>query len=127
MEELKAAGVIFMPISEALREHPDLVRQYLGSVVPATDNYFATLNQAVFSDGSFVYIPPGDALPHGLVHLLPHQREEHRAVRAGSVVMRRPRFSFIMAVPMTDRGQHGLDLYKSLRLPLQPISPACSR
>ena len=62
-EELKAAGVIFMPISEALREHPELVKQYLGSVVPATDNYFATLNQAVFSDGSFVYIPPGVRCP----------------------------------------------------------------
>ncbi len=62
-EELKAAGVIFMPISEALREHPDLVKQYLGSVVPATDNYYATLNQAVFSDGSFVYIPPGVRCP----------------------------------------------------------------
>ncbi|MCG5235168.1 Fe-S cluster assembly protein SufB [Xanthobacter oligotrophicus] len=62
-EELKAAGVIFMPISEALREHPDLVKQYLGSVVPPTDNYFATLNQAVFSDGSFVYIPPGVRCP----------------------------------------------------------------
>ena len=56
-EELKKAGVIFMPISEALREHPDLVRQYLGSVVPVSDNFFATLNSAVFSDGSFVYVP----------------------------------------------------------------------
>ncbi|WP_454915151.1 Fe-S cluster assembly protein SufB [Xanthobacter sediminis] len=62
-EELKAAGVIFMPISEALREHPDLVRKYLGTVVPATDNFYATLNSAVFSDGSFVYIPPGVRCP----------------------------------------------------------------
>jgi Fe-S cluster assembly protein SufB len=62
-EELKKAGVIFMPISEALREHPDLVRQYLGTVVPVTDNYFATLNSAVFSDGSFVYVPPGVRCP----------------------------------------------------------------
>src|SRR5882724_11606985 len=58
-EELKRAGVIFMPISEALREHPELVRKYLGSVVPVSDNFFATLNSAVFSDGSFVYVPPG--------------------------------------------------------------------
>src|SRR5262245_49978463 len=58
-EELKKAGVIFMPISEALREHPELVKQYLGSVVPVSDNFFATLNSAVFSDGSFVYVPPG--------------------------------------------------------------------
>src|SRR5581483_8830055 len=62
-EELKKAGVIFMPISQALKEHPDLVRQYLGTVVPATDNFFATLNSAVFSDGSFVYVPPGVRCP----------------------------------------------------------------
>jgi len=62
-EELKKAGVIFMPISEAIREHPDLVRQYLGTVVPVTDNFFATLNTAVFTDGSFVYIPPGVRCP----------------------------------------------------------------
>ncbi len=62
-EELKKAGVIFMPISEAIREYPDLVRQYLGSVVPVTDNFFATLNSAVFTDGSFVYVPLGVRCP----------------------------------------------------------------
>src|SRR4051795_13403789 len=62
-EELKKSGVIFMPISEALREHPDLVKKYLGTVVPVTDNFFATLNSAVFSDGSFVYMPPGVRCP----------------------------------------------------------------
>ena len=61
--ELAKVGVIFMPISEALREHPELVRKYLGSVVPVSDNYFAALNSAVFSDGSFVYIPPGVKCP----------------------------------------------------------------
>jgi Fe-S cluster assembly protein SufB len=61
--ELSKAGVIFMPISEAIREYPDLVRQYLGTVVPVTDNFFATLNSAVFTDGSFVYIPPGVRCP----------------------------------------------------------------
>jgi Fe-S cluster assembly protein SufB len=61
--ELKKAGVIFMPISEALREHPELVKKYLGTVVPITDNFFATLNSAVFSDGSFVYVPPGVRCP----------------------------------------------------------------
>ena len=61
--ELAKVGVIFMPISEALREHPELVRKYLGSVVPVSDNYFAALNSAVFSDGSFVYIPPGVRCP----------------------------------------------------------------
>jgi Fe-S cluster assembly protein SufB len=62
-EELRKAGVIFMPISEAIREHPELVRKYLGSVVPITDNFFATLNSAVFSDGSFVYVPKGVRCP----------------------------------------------------------------
>ena len=62
-EELKKAGVIFCSISEAIREYPDLVKKYLGSVVPPTDNFYATLNSAVFSDGSFVYIPPGVTCP----------------------------------------------------------------
>ena len=62
-EELKKAGVIFMPISEAIREHPELVKKYLGTVVPTSDNFFATLNSAVFSDGSFVYVPPGVRCP----------------------------------------------------------------
>ena len=57
------AGVIFCPISEAVREHPELVRQYLGSVVPAGDNFFAALNSAVFTDGSFAFIPKGVRCP----------------------------------------------------------------
>jgi Fe-S cluster assembly protein SufB len=61
--ELAKAGVIFMPISEAVHKHPELVRKYLGSVVPVTDNFYATLNSAVFSDGSFVYIPKGVRCP----------------------------------------------------------------
>jgi len=61
--ELAKAGVIFMSISEAIRERPDLVKQYLGSVVPVTDNFFATLNSAVFSDGTFVYVPKGVRCP----------------------------------------------------------------
>ena len=62
-KELAKAGVIFCPISEAVQTHPDLVRKYLGSVVPTSDNFFATLNSAVFSDGSFVYVPPGVRRP----------------------------------------------------------------
>jgi len=58
-EELGKAGVIFCSISEAVKNHPELVKKYLGSVVPATDNFYATLNSAVFSDGSFVYVPEG--------------------------------------------------------------------
>ena len=61
--ELAKAGVIFMSISEAVREHPDLVRKYLGTVVPTSDNFFATLNSAVFSDGTFVYVPEGVRCP----------------------------------------------------------------
>jgi len=61
--KLKKAGVIFCPISEAVRDYPELVQQYLGSVVPPADNYFAALNSAVFTDGSFVFIPKGVRCP----------------------------------------------------------------
>ncbi|MFZ2101107.1 MAG: Fe-S cluster assembly protein SufB [Oricola sp.] len=61
--ELAKAGVIFMSISEAIREHPDLVRKYLASVVPVSDNYYSALNCAVFTDGSFVYVPKGVRCP----------------------------------------------------------------
>ncbi|MBI2071984.1 MAG: Fe-S cluster assembly protein SufB [Gemmatimonadetes bacterium] len=62
-QTLAQAGVIFLPISEAIREHPDLVRKWLGSVVPYNDNFFAALNSAVFTDGSFAYIPKGVRCP----------------------------------------------------------------
>ena len=62
-DELAKAGVIFCSISEAIQEHPELVKKYLGSVVPPSDNFYATLNSAVFSDGSFVYVPPGVRCP----------------------------------------------------------------
>ena len=62
-EELKKHGIIFCPISEAIKDHPELVKEYLGSVVPYSDNYYATLNSAVFTDGSFVYIPKGVRCP----------------------------------------------------------------
>jgi len=62
-EKLSELGIVFCSMSEAIREHPDLVRQYLGSVVPYSDNYYATLNSAVFSDGSFVYVPKGVRCP----------------------------------------------------------------
>src|SRR5512144_2965355 len=62
-EKLASVGIIFMSFSEAVREHPDLVKKYLGSVVPYTDNFFAALNSAVFSDGSFVYVPKGVRCP----------------------------------------------------------------
>ena len=62
-KQLKEMGIIFCPMSEAVKEHPDLVKQYLGSVVPTTDNFYAALNSAVFSDGSFCYIPKGVRCP----------------------------------------------------------------
>jgi len=62
-EKLNEAGVIFCPISEAIRDHGELVRKYLGTVVPVSDNFFATLNSAVFSDGTFVYVPKGVRCP----------------------------------------------------------------
>src|SRR5712692_1331158 len=62
-EKLGEMGIIFSSFSEAVREHPELVRQYLGSVVPYSDNFYATLNSAVFSDGSFVYVPKGVRCP----------------------------------------------------------------
>ncbi|HWY62548.1 MAG TPA: Fe-S cluster assembly protein SufB [Rhizomicrobium sp.] len=62
-EKLNEVGVIFCPISEAIRDYPEMVRKYLGTVVPVTDNFFATLNSAVFSDGTFVYVPKGVRCP----------------------------------------------------------------
>ena len=62
-EELTKQGIIFCPISEAIQNHPDLVKKYLGSVIPTSDHFFATLNSAVFTDGSFVYIPEGVRCP----------------------------------------------------------------
>src|SRR6267154_629308 len=62
-DRLAAAGVIFCPISEAVQTHPELIEQYLGSVVPASDNFFAALNSAAFTDGSFVYVPKGVRCP----------------------------------------------------------------
>ncbi len=62
-DKLTEKGIIFCPISEAIQKHPDLVKKYLGSVIPITDHYFATLNSAVFTDGSFVYVPPNVRCP----------------------------------------------------------------
>src|SRR5207247_1036201 len=62
-EKLAGLGIIFCSFGEAVREHPDLVRRYLGTVVPQNDNFYAALNAAVFSDGSFAYVPPGVRCP----------------------------------------------------------------
>ena len=66
-KQLEEKGVIFCPISEAIQKHPELVRKYMGSVVPYTDNFFASLNSAVFSDGTFAYVPPGVRCPMELM------------------------------------------------------------
>ena len=83
------------------RNIPDLVQKYLGSVVPYSDNFFAALNAAVFSDGSFCYVPQGRQMPHGAVDVLPHQLGRHRPVRAHADRRRRGR------VGQLPRGMHG--------------------
>ena len=94
-ERTESRYVIFMPISEAIREHPDLVKKYLGTVVPTSDNYFATLNSAVFSDGFVRLRAAGRPLPDGIVDLLPHQRTQHRPVRAHAHHRRQGRLCFV--------------------------------
>jgi hypothetical protein len=101
-KELAKVGVIFCSMSEAIREHPDLVRQYLGSVVPVSDNYFACLNSAVFSDGSFVYIPPGVRCPMELSTYFRINAKDSGPVRAHPDHRRQGRY----VVP---RGLHGPD------------------
>ena len=80
--KLGELGIIFCSFSEAVQEHPDLVRQYLGSVVPATDNFYAALNSAVFSDGSFAYIPKGVRCPMELSTYFRINAAPDRSVRA---------------------------------------------
>lgn len=81
-ETLAEKGIIFCSFSDAVKQHPDLVKKYMATVVPYTDNYFAALNSAVFSDGSFVYIPKGVRCPMEAVDLLPHQHGQHGPIRA---------------------------------------------
>ncbi len=80
--KLAELGIIFCSFGEAVQLHPELVRRYLGSVVPQGDNFFAALNSAVFSDGSFALRAARAALPDGAFNLFPHQRGQVRAVRA---------------------------------------------
>ena len=79
-DKLAEMGIIFCSFSEAVREHPELVRQYLGSVVPYSDNFFASLNSAVFSDGSFCYVRQGRTLPH---RVDPHTSASTRPMDSG--------------------------------------------
>ena len=89
------AGVIFCPISEAIREYPELVKKYLGTVVPVTDNFFATLNSAVFSDGTFVYVPKGVRCPMELSTYFRINASEDRPVRAHADHRRRRRLCLL--------------------------------
>ena len=86
---LAERGIIFCSMSEAIQKHPDLVRKYLGTVVPKTDNFYAALNSAVFSDGSFCYVPKGVRCPMELSTYFRYQSGRYRAVRTYSFDSRR--------------------------------------
>jgi len=79
-KDLLKHGIIFCSMSEAIQEYPELIQKYLGSVVPSTDNFFSALNSAVFSDGSFCYVPKKHDLPHGSIDLLPNQHGRRRPI-----------------------------------------------
>ena len=107
-KELAAAGVIFCSMSEAVREHPELVRKYLGSVVPVSDNYFAALNSAVFSDGSFVFIPEGVRCPMELsTYFRINARDTGQFERTLIVCENRAQVSYLegCTAPMRDENQ----------------------
>ena len=90
-EDLEAQGVLFCDMDTALREYPELVKQYFGTVIPANDNKFAALNTAAWSGGSFIYVPPGRQGRHAAAGLLPDQRRKHGPVRAHADHRRRGR------------------------------------
>jgi Fe-S cluster assembly protein SufB len=106
--ELEKAGVIFCSMSEAIREHPDLVRRYLGSVVPVGDNYFAALNSAVFSDGSFVFVPKGVRCPMELsTYFRINARDTGQFERTLLIAEERASVSYLegCTAPMRDENQ----------------------
>lgn len=107
-DELAKAGVIFCSISEALREHPDLVKKYLGSVVPQGDNFYAALNSAVFSDGSFVYVPEGVRCPMELsTYFRMNERETGQFERTLIIADKGAYVSYLegCTAPMRDENQ----------------------
>ena len=81
-EDLEQQGILFCDMDTALREYPELVKQYFGTVIPPGDNKFSALNTAVWTGGSFIYVPPGVELRDAAAGLLPHQQRERRPVRA---------------------------------------------
>jgi len=107
-KELAEAGVIFCSISEAIREYPDLVQKYLGSVVPVTDNFFASLNSAVFSDGSFVFVPKGVRCPMELsTYFRINARDTGQFERTLLIAEERASVSYLegCTAPMRDENQ----------------------
>ena len=107
-KELSEAGVIFCSMSEAIREHPDLVKKYLGSVVPISDNYFASLNSAVFSDGSFVFVPKGVRCPMELsTYFRINARDTGQFERTLLIAEERASVSYLegCTAPMRDENQ----------------------
>jgi Fe-S cluster assembly protein SufB len=107
-KELAEAGVIFCSISEAIREHPELVQRYLGSVVPITDNFFASLNSAVFSDGSFVFVPKGVRCPMELsTYFRINARDTGQFERTLLIAEERASVSYLegCTAPMRDENQ----------------------
>ena len=107
-EDLEKKGVIFLDTDTALREHEDLFKQYFGTIIPQNDNKFAALNSAVWSGGSFIYVPPGVHDRDAAAGLLPDQRREHGPVRADADPRRRGR------VRPLRRGLHRADLLDRL-------------
>ena len=107
-EDLEKQGVLFLDMDSGLREHEDLVKEYFGKIIPQNDNKFAALNSAVWSGGSFIYVPPGRQDRDAAPGLLPHQRGEHGPVRAHADHRRRGR------VRALRRGLHGADLLDRL-------------
>ena len=107
-EDLEKQGVIFMDMDSGLREHEDLVREYFATIIPPNDNKLAALNSAVWSGGSFVYVPPGVQGRDAAAGLLPHQHREHGPVRADADHRRR---GLLRALR---RGLHGAGLLDRL-------------
>ena len=107
-EKLSEQGVLFLDMDSGLREHEELVKQYFGTIIPQNDNKFAALNSAVWSGGSFIYVPPGRQDRAAAPGLLPDQRREHGPVRAHADHRRRGRLRALR------RGLHGADLLERL-------------
>ena len=107
-EDLEDQGVLFLDMDSGLREHEELVKEYFGTIIPQNDNKFAALNSAVWSGGSFIYVPPGRQGRDAAPGLLPHQRGEHGPVRAHADHRRRGRLRALR------RGLHGADLLDRL-------------